>query len=395
MERTTARDFAPIWANYFFFFASFAAVVPYLQLFFAAMGFPPSEIGVLLGTFEVAGMLGPLVIGHVADRTGAFRAILLGAIGVSLLSFNLLGVAPLFYLALPLAFVTGFAYKSAIPLIDAHASSLMVSPEHDYGRARILGSIGFIVSSAFFQFTGVLSEQSGGAIIIAISVLLALYAAVIFLMPPRPEQHDSTRGEPREAAVGHSAGPLSSFDTAFWLFIGIVFIARVGIAAYYSFFSLYLEEAVGGNLVSGMWAIGAAAEIPVILFSGRLIRRFGILSMLVTGFAAVTLRLLIYAAFPIPGVVALTQLLHACTFGLLHSASIAYINRRIPARRRGTGMAIYSSVSLGLSIFVGSSLGGFVVEAVGFDGLFLAYSAIPVVAIALLFGFSSRLKLTP
>jgi PPP family 3-phenylpropionic acid transporter len=117
--------------------------------------------------------------------------------------------------------------------------------------------------------------------------------------------------------------------------------------------------------------------------------------LLVAGFGSVVVRLVIYALFPYAPVIAVTQLLHAFTFGLLHSVSIAYINRRIPVQRRGLGMAVYSSVALGLSVFVGSSLGGFVVEAFGFDGLFLGYAAIPAAAIVILLFQSHRLGLTP
>lgn len=419
--RLSTRDLVPIWVNYFFLFASFAVVVPYLQLFFAAQGFPPSQIGVLVGTFEIAGILGPLFIGHLADRTGSFRLVIVLCGIVALGAFNLLNEFPLWATALPLAFVSGFSYKSIIPLQDAQASSLMIAPELDYGRVRILGSVGFIVSSAFFQTTGLLTGRAPGAtpeaapIITAISVLLLMFLAVTYLMPARPPRHVREHHESRDAdrgdqtgsarlAADHSGGSLAAagsaegrsfagFDTAFWLFVAVVFIARIGIAAYYSFFSLYLEREVGPGLVSGMWAIGAAAEVPVILFSGRLIRRFGILPLLVTGFVAVVVRLLIYAFLPLAPVIAVTQLLHAATFGLLHSTAIAYINRRVPQRRRGLGMAIYSSVSLGLSIFIGSSIGGFVIEAFGFRGLFAGYAVMPALAIVVLVSRAHRLKL--
>jgi PPP family 3-phenylpropionic acid transporter len=385
MPTRTGSPIYSIATNFFFLFAAFAVIAPYLQLFFAVQGFSPAEVGLLLGIYQVAGMMGPLLIAHLADRTGRFRTIRSTTIVLATVAFIVLNSVAGFAPAAALAFGAGFLFRAAIPLTDAHASNLMVRPELEYGRARFVGSIGFIVCSAVIQLTGHLAGASGTEIVGTIVVLLLVYLAVIVLMP-------SVRGRGSGAESPLEQG-LSGFDRPFVLFMAIILVAQTGMAAHNSFFSLYLEEQIGPGLVSGMWAVGAAAEVPFILFAGFFIRRFGIRLMLTLGFLSMTIRFLVYAFVPIPSVIFGVQVLHAASFGLVHTASIGYINRRFPARQRGLAIAVYSSVAMSLSMFVGSSLGGFVVEAAGFQGLFLAYSALPLAGTALLTAFHRRLNL--
>jgi PPP family 3-phenylpropionic acid transporter len=221
-------------------------------------------------------------------------------------------------------------------------------------------------------------------------------------LPPVSRTVDTRRGTtvPNAPQAASNAAPLpppapapalaqpapvrSGFDARFWTVIGVLFLARFGIAAHYSFFSLYLHDTFAVTNVSAVWAIGAAVEMPMILFSGRLIARFGIRATLTAAVAAITVRLALYGLFPTLGVVLLSQLLHALTFGMLHTASVAFVNAKIDASRRGLGMAVYSALSLGLASFIASGAGGYLVEAAGYRVLFLAYAAVPVLGLVVL-----------
>ena len=369
--------------NYFFLFSSVAIVIPHLQLFFQAQGFSPSQVGLLLGTFEIAGVAGPLLIGHAADRHGRYRGLILICIAVYVAAILAMDAVPILAITLPLAALFGFFFKTTVPLTDALSSQLMRDPREQYGRARMMGSVGFILTSLFVQLTGVIDGSSSTQILIAVLIVAALVAVAVMTFP-RVHLRDPQAGE-SSADGGRLAGD-------FWLFIAIVFIGRIGIAAYYSFFSIYLQQEVGITVVSGVWALGALAEIPVIFFSGRLVRVLGVIRMVVIAFLALILRLVVYAVAPFPAVVVPTQILHALTFGFFHGASIAYINARVAAPRRGLGMAIYNSSALGLSVFIGSTLGGFIIQEMGFRSMFLLYTIPPAVSVVLLLVFARRIK---
>jgi PPP family 3-phenylpropionic acid transporter len=173
--------------------------------------------------------------------------------------------------------------------------------------------------------------------------------------------------------------------------MAVIFLGRFGIGAYYSFFSLYLQQTFPGSGVSIFWAIGSLAEIATMWFSGALIRRWGLRVLLVVSLAAISTRLGLFVIAPSLLVVCLAQVLHAFTFGTFHTASVAYVNLKIEHDRRGTGMAIYSAVGIGLPSFLASVAGGYILEAHGFVVLFLSYAAVPIVGIAVLAAFGKRL----
>jgi PPP family 3-phenylpropionic acid transporter len=384
-------------SNYFLLYVTYGVLTPYLPLYLKARGFTPSRIGVLLGVVEIAGFAGPLLVSRLADRLtaergfgAAYRALLAASIAVAAIALVPLELTSRFGIAAVLMALLGFTFRSTSPLLDSAVGRLLPDPARQYGTFRAAGSIGFIIMSLLLQFGGLISSESSRSILLAFVVtVLPAFAAALFL-----------------PAVPRARGPRSSmslrrarvFDRSFWAVIGIVFLGRFAMGAYYSFFSLYLQDSFRGTAagfagsgVSLMWALGAVAEIAPLWLSGRLIARWGLRLVLLVSLAAISLRLSLFVLAPTLGLIALAQLLHAFTFGTFHPAAVAYVNTKIPAEHRGLGMAIYTAVGIGLASFSASVAGGYVVEAFGYRALFVSYAVIPLAAIAVLFTKAGRI----
>jgi PPP family 3-phenylpropionic acid transporter len=142
-----------------------------------------------------------------------------------------------------------------------------------------------------------------------------------------------------------------------------------------------------------VWAIGSAAEIPMVFFAGRIIRRLGLVSMLIVSMLAVSARLAVYALFPTLWAALPVQILHALAFGLFHPACIEFVRRSAPARRQGLAMALYTSLSIGLPSLVGSAMGGWIIERWGYAPLYLSYAAAPLVGVACLAATAKKMRL--
>jgi len=379
-RRVTVSSFA----NYFFLFVSFAILSPYLQLYLKARGLSPSRIGILLGVMELAGIAGPILLGRLADRRHAYRILLAACFVTAALVFIPMELTTFFPLLVACMLLLGFAYRSAIPLLDSIVSRILPDPAHQYGRLRVAGSFGFISISLVLQLSGSVTGDSSLSILIAFCVAAIGAAGAAFLLPPAGHALKRSEDEPAGTARG-------GFDLRFWAVIGVVFLGRFGLGAYYSFFSLYLKEAFPGVSVSMLWAIGPLAEIVTIWFSGPLIKRWGIRTMLIVSLAAISIRLGIFVIAPTIVAVAFAQLLHAFTFGTFHTTAIAYVNAAIAPEKRGLGMAVYNAIGLGLATLLASVFGGYLLEARGFSALFITYAAIPVAGIAILAVFGRSL----
>jgi MFS family permease len=213
---------------------------------------------------------------------------------------------------------------------------------------------------------------------------------------------------PRAQSSLLPAPPAAHFDLLFCLFLAAGATHQFGMSAYYSFFSLYLSDQLHMEYTAWVWAIGSAAEIPLLFYAGRLVRRFGLRAMLMAATAAVTLRLAILSQVP-PGGLALdglgvvpalaiilpTQLLHALCFGLFHSASVEFVRRKVPQQRRSLAMALYASLAVGLPAWLGSSAGGLIVKGYGYPVLFATYAAVPLLGLVCLTLAGRKLNLPP
>jgi PPP family 3-phenylpropionic acid transporter len=364
---------------YFVFFSTYAVVIPYFQLLLRELGFSPSEIGLLLGAFELAGIVGPFAFGVVADRTGRFRLVILAATLLTLAAFTPLLTRPPLVLAVAFTAMMGFGFKTNVPMLDALAGATLPNPVHDYGRVRLWGSVSFVLVVLLLERIGLIDATSAPSIARNTIVVIALFAVATILLPAgSAEARVPSSGAIRDAAT--SVSP--------WLYVTVVilFIQNFGFAAYTSFFSLYLVADVGVTAVGVFWALGAVGEIPIILFSGRIIDRFGPVTMLRWAALSMIIRLVVYAAAPSLPFLIPVQLLHAVSFGIMHTGAVALVRRLTGPGRRAYGQALYSGVGMGLSLVAGSAVGGAIADASGYRTMY-AWAIVPVAIALVLFAF--------
>lgn len=361
---------------YFFVFGMYAVVIPHYQIFLRSSGYSPAAVGLMIGFFEISGVLGPMILGRLADRTGRFREIkvvttLLAGVTILFLLFEL----P-FFPALLLSAITGFLFKVSVPLTDAVAGSVLSDPREQYGKVRVFGSIGFATAGVVVPLFSIIDQDSPVSMIAAFIGSMIIFALVVLVVPP-PREETVAPGTDSVASQMPEPEEVTKIAPLFWLVLGAVSFGNIAFGAYNSFFSLYLKEELGVQGVTFFWAIAAVSEIPIIFYSGKLIRRFGIGPLLTASGVIMTIRLLLYALAPSIALVVVIQTLHALTFGLMLSVGFNYVNQSTPRASRATAMAAFNSLGIGLAVFVGSAIGGVLVEAVGYTGMFAVFSVAP------------------
>jgi MFS transporter, PPP family, 3-phenylpropionic acid transporter len=76
----------------------------------------------------------------------------------------------------------------------------------------------------------------------------------------------------------------------------------------------------------------------------------------------------------------LAQLLHAASFGVYHAVAIQYIHKFFRGRLQGRGQALYSSVSFGAGMAIGSLVSGYAWNKVGAMNCFTGAAVISLIA---------------
>ena len=144
-------------------------------------------------------------------------------------------------------------------------------------------------------------------------------------------------------------------------FFASTFLMIAAHASLYVYYSLYLADIGYSKTVIGlMWSLGVIAEIAFFYWQAPLFRRFGVRRLMIASLAIGVVRFLMIGLGAESLVLLLVaQLLHAATFGVHHSASVATLQRWFAGPLQARGQALYISISYGL----GGTVGGLMMSA--------------------------------
>lgn len=336
-----------------FFFGYFGWVgvfAPYASLYFAEKGMTAPQIGILMSLMQVMRIFGPNLWGWVADHSRQRVSVLRYTALAAVISFCGLffgqGFAYFFFVMVMLnLFVSAQA-----PLSDAMVLSAMRGNLTHYGKLRLWGSVGFIVAVAA---AGPLMDWQG----IGLMPWIALFMLGLTLVASCRLREPAHSSVPRDAPSAISL--LKRRDVAAFFLSTFMMIAAH--AALYVFYSLYLERLGYSKTVIGMmWAIGVICEIAFFYYQAPIFRRFGVRNLMVASLVLAFARFLMigYGAASLL-VLLFAQVLHAATFGVHHSASIATLQRWFAGPLQARGQALYISISYGM----GGTAGGLLMSA--------------------------------
>ncbi len=349
-------------------FAVIGVFNPYAPLWFKSLGLGAFELGLMASLPSWTRVAAPYVWGVLADRSGE-RVALIRLAAVLTACTATAYLLPLSTPALAAVTLALFSFNAAIvPLTEtvvAQASSTAGGMDAGrYGRVRVWGSVGFLVSVLLF---GMVLEAQGMALFpVLLLALLATQAAIAFALPRQPETHATDEPAPQLA-------PVLLEPRVRWFFAGAFFMVLAHIALYV-FFSLYLDALGHSKRVIGvLWGVSVAIEIVWFWFQGRWLSPQRVHGWLVAAGLVAALRFGATAALGTEfWVLLLAQAAHAITFAAQHTACVALVSRYFPGRLRSRGQALYSMGAYGLSGVVGGVLGAALASELGYAAVFWA-----------------------
>lgn len=341
--------------SYFTYFFSYGIFLPFWGVWLKGEGIAPETIGMLLGAGLVARFLGSLLIApRVKDPSHLVAALRLLAL-------------------LTLAFAVGFCFGNGwgwlmlviagfnlffsplVPLTDALAATWQKQIRMDYGRVRLWGSLAFVIGSAL---TGQLVAVWGHNAILYSLILSVLAMLLGMLLKPSVMPQGEVRthgGAERSLWALLKEGPV-------WRFLLCVTLLQGAHAGYYSFGSIYWQEAgYSASTIGYLWSLGVVAEVIIFASSNVLFRRWNARNLLLLSACCGVLRWSLMAYSTELGWLLLIQILHCGTFTVCHLAAMRFI-----AARQGQEVirlqAVYSALAMGGGIAVMTVIAGFLFE---------------------------------
>ncbi len=368
-----ARQVAPFAALSASYFAHIGFFNPYLPLWLQHLGFPIFVISLLAAVQSGTRIFAPYVWGALSDRSGERVRLLRWSAFVALL-----GSAGLWWNGGPawiaLVLLVVFTHTSSMmSLTEAAMAHLVAGDWGRYGRIRLWGSVGFMVTvfaaGAWFEHFGM-----GHFPAWTLCTLAAVLACALWMPDARDRPAD-----PQEP--GLPVGPVLRQGVVRWFFANLFFHVTAHFSIY-AFFSLYLDgKGYGKATIGALWAVSVVVEIAWFFLQGRLMKFIPMARwLMVCSWVAVVRMALIAQAADWVVLLVAAQALHALTFAAHHTACIAVVSQHFPGRLRARGQALFTVIGYGLGGVLGVLAGGALITRLGYEALFAAATVLSLLA---------------
>jgi MFS transporter, PPP family, 3-phenylpropionic acid transporter len=360
-------------------FLVYGAHLPLFPLWMADRGLSEQSISLIVAAPFFLRLLVTPAIGLYADSHRAHRkAVLLLSIMALVLIAALYPFSSfwaVFLLAVPFAICT----TSIMPLVETLAVAEVQNTGLDYGRARLWGSLTFVIMGLLGGAVLDVYGRGAGLWLLVVSAVLTV-AAAYALPADKPIPVPEASSTPRPSALVEAKTLVR--NPLFLLFLLSVGATQASHATFYTFGTLHWQNQGVSSLWTGaLWATAVLAEVALFAWSTPVVRRFDPVTLLKLGAAAGVVRWFVMCFDPPLSLLLPLQLLHALTYGATHLAAIHFIARAVPDTASGTAQALYASVAAGVLMGLATLASGPMFAAFGGKS-FIAAAALSAVGLA-------------
>ena len=240
----------------------------------------------------------------------------------------------------------------------------------------LYGSLGFFAAAMLIQVTNWVEGARPFSVFAAYSLLTLTALPMIISLP-------AARLSQEHAEPVSFFRTIRTFPKAYWIGLSIASLNFMGMSGHYTFFSLLLKNRFNTGNIGGFWAIGPLFEVPLFFFSGWLLKRLGLKRLWLLCLAAGVLRMQVYSLSKTLLPLYLIQVTHSISFGFNHLAMVTLISKTTSQANRGVAMSLYSAIGMGLSLFVGGFLGGWILGFSDYPVLFQVFSVFPLLGMGI------------
>ena len=343
-------------SSYFWYFAVLGLVMPFLGVFLDYRDFNSRQIGEILAIVTASKVLGPSLWAMLADKTGKQLSIIrLGAF-LAAISFMMLAFVEGYLLISTFLAIFTLFWAAILPQMEVMTQNTIRRSPKIYARIRLWGSLGFIALAVVGgEIIATFTPQA--FIYLGVSILLFLWLTTLWLKQPKIKA---------SAIVKQSSLVSKLLTVRFAIFFISGMLLQISFAPYYVFFALYLRDLGYPSYAVGLLiGLGVVAEIFIFIYAGNIFKYFHVKAVLAFSILVTALRWLIVAQYgDVFVLLALSQILHAASFGLNHTASILFLQQHFDNNQQSRAQAVYVGGVYG----IGGAIGAFAAGIYWLDG---------------------------
>jgi len=343
-------------------------------LFFAEHGISNTQSGVLISIGTLAGVLSGLLAGKFSDSFGR-KWILVGGTGIYAIVFYLFAfMSKDFTTFFLLRFFEGIGFYVMPVMVSAMCADTFERQER--GRMMSMfsmaGGIGQLIGplSAPYLING--DDYTMYFIFSGTFVLISCIALAILVKETLPNELRVKTAPKIGFNFGNFLDSVKKLGKPFMLLLAAILLYRTGYTLIDPFFSVYMSDVLQLDLsnMSYLFALRAVCTLIFAPIAGYLADKWGRKPTFVVSMALVAIALVAYTRMTQPYHIYYVRALDAIA-GVVVFNSIRTITADLLAPEvRGFGMGLYSTISQESST-VGAIFGGYLIDAMGYNMVFL------------------------
>lgn len=329
---------------YFFYFSIVGVYIIFLPKVIADFGYSALEIGVIFASGPLVRFILPFLFIRGLELNNRVFNIALLIMALSSIAFYF--SIDNFYKLLTSNIFLSLGLGLILPYVEV--ISLDTLGKERYGKIRLFGSIGFVLVA--LVLVKILDTHTMALnFLLALTFITAVVAFVISRVTTKDKEHE----------IKHEKNDINLFaDYKLWF--GLI-LMQMSFGSFYNFFTIYAtDNGITLDMTIYLWSFGVFAEIIMLYFQGRFLRR-GLLRILEFTTLMTALRWFLLFAFAQNIFVQfLAQSIHALSFALFHSAAISYLY--VLYKHKSLAQQFFSGITYGFGGLSGALIAGYIYE---------------------------------
>lgn len=363
-KRETKRNYTLFIVLYFLIYMGDVPGGTYLPLYLRSIGLTEASIGAILAIAPMVAMATQPMWGMVTDASRSKNVVLIAMLGGATLFFFLIPSVPTsaFGILLAVIILYNIFRSSTHGITDAIALEYLDSIDGKYGPVRMSGTLGYAVMAII---VGAVATRKLTHVFWVFALPTVMAMALLAILP-------TVKGHYTRDSKVSFLTLFKQKELVMLTAIGLLFQSTSGF--FHSFFSLYFINDLGGSLalLGIITSFSAFAEIPFLIFSDSLVKRFGTRTLLLAACFVGAVRWILTALVVVPGLQFFVQLLHGMNSIVFMFCMAMYINQGVPRELKASGQAFYAFfVGIGSRV-IGSWIGGVLTTYISKRLIFLA-----------------------
>ncbi|MCR0258146.1 MFS transporter [[Clostridium] innocuum] len=366
------------------FLAFFAISMVNTQMipFLSKLGYTVVQRGYILAANAVVAIVGQFLFGYLCDRFQRVKVFFLAAyllLTASSFAMFLVEHQTFWYHLFTVALMGGMVKV----IMGLDETWMLEVDQENYGRLRASGALGLTIGSPIAGF--LVHRFHYTSILISLGIVSVILCWLII----KAKDADKKKGE--RIKMESVQQLLKNRGYLLLVFIYLL-VYMIGTADQYVVIDKMLD--IGGNstAVGIKWALQSFMEVPLFLFSAKILARFQTKTLLYFGTLMYGIKFLLYGISFQPWMIILTAALQLVTLPIIMLTSKVLIKEITPEKLFSSAQMFAMAVFIGVSGLITPLITSYLSKAFGYDWTLYIVAAFSIIPLLLIFYYGHHFQ---